>query len=56
MSHTQTVLFTNVSFTFNSFKLLPLDDKVKDFFHIVYAPSGRLSAGLSTTVEITFTP
>ena len=34
MAHTQTVLFTNVSFSFNSFKLLPLEDKVKDFFHI----------------------
>ena len=56
MSHTQTVLFTNVSFSFNSFKLLPLDDKIKDFFHIVYAPSGRMSAGLSTTITITFTP
>ena len=50
------MLFTNVSFSFNSFKLLPLDDKVKDFFHIVYTPSGRMSAGLSTTITITFTP
>jgi hypothetical protein len=47
---------TNVSFSFNSFKLLPLEDKVKDFFHIVYAPTGRMSAGLSTTITITFTP
>jgi hypothetical protein len=50
------VLFTNVSFSFNSFKLLPLDDKIKDFFHIVYTPSGRMSAGLSTNITITFTP
>jgi len=34
VSHTQTILLTNVSFSFNSFKLLPLDDKIKDFFHI----------------------
>lgn len=47
---------TNVSFSFNSFKLLPLEDKIKDFFHIVYTPSGRMSAGLSTTITITFTP
>jgi hypothetical protein len=52
----QTVLFTNVSFSFNSFKLLPLEDKIKDFFHIQYTPSGRMSAGLSTTITITFTP
>ena len=47
---------TNVSFSFNSFKLMPLEDKIKDFFNIVYAPSGRMSAGLSTTITITFTP
>ena len=47
---------TNVSFSFNSFKLMPLEDKIKDFFHIVYTPSGRMSAGLSTTISITFTP
>ena len=35
---------------------MPLDDKIKDFFHIVYTPSGRMSAGLSTTITITFTP
>jgi hypothetical protein len=45
-----------VSFSFNSFKLLPLEDKIKDFFHIVYTPTGRMSAGLSTTIQITFTP
>ena len=56
VSHTQTILFTNVSFSFSSFKLLPLEDKIKDFFHIVYTPSGRMSAGLSTTITITFTP
>ena len=55
-AHTQTILMTNVSFSFNSFKLLPLEDKVKDFFHIVYTPTGRMSAGLSTTITITFTP
>ena len=55
-AHTQTILMTNVSFSFNSFKLIPLEDKVKDFFHIVYTPTGRMSAGLSTTITITFTP
>jgi hypothetical protein len=35
---------------------MPLDDKIKDFFNIIYAPSGRMSAGLSTTITITFTP
>jgi len=56
MAHTQTILVTNVSFSFNSFKLMPLEDKIKDFFNIVYVPTGRMSAGLSTTIIITFTP
>ena len=47
---------TNVSFSFSSFTLLPLEDKIKDFFVIKYTPSGRMSAGLSTTITITFTP
>lgn len=34
VSHTQTILITNVSFSFNSFKLLSLGDTIKDFFHI----------------------
>ena len=54
--HTQTILVTNVSFSFNSFKLLPLADSIKDFFLVQYTPSGRMSAGLSTTITITFTP
>ena len=56
MAHTQTILITNVSFSFNSFKLIPLEDKIKDFFNIVYVPTGRMSAGLSTTIIITFSP
>ena len=56
MPHTQTILLTNVSYSFNSFKLLPLKDDVKDFFNVVYTPTGRMSAGLSTTITITFTP
>lgn len=36
--------------------MLPLSDEIKDFFEIVYVPSGRLSAGLSTNITITFYP
>lgn len=49
-------MLTNVSLSFNSFKVLPLDDEIKDFFEITYTPSGRMSAGLSTTIQIVFTP
>lgn len=55
-THVQTILVTNVSFSFNSFKLLPLDDSITDFFEIKYTPTGRMSAGLSTTIQITFLP
>ncbi|CAG9327365.1 unnamed protein product [Blepharisma stoltei] len=55
-TYTQTVILTNVSFTFNSFKLLPLDPEIKDFFNIVFTPPGRMSAGLTCPIQITFTP
>ena len=49
-------IMTNVSYTFNSFKLLDLDDDVIDFFIISYEKPGRMSAGVSCTLEIVFTP
>ena len=52
---TQTIYLTNVSFSFNSFKLLPLNEKIKDFFDIVYVPSGRISAGMQVPIKISFT-
>ena len=55
-THVQTILVTNVSFSFNSFKVLPLNDSIIDFFEIKYTPTGRMSAGLSTTIQITFVP
>ena len=55
-TYVQTILVTNVSLSFNSFKLLSLEDSIKDFFEIKYTPPGRMSAGLSTTIQITFTP
>jgi hypothetical protein len=55
-THVITILLTNVSFSFNSFKVLPVDDSIKDFFKIKYTPTGRMSAGLSTTIQITFVP
>jgi hypothetical protein len=56
MTYSQVILVTNVSLSFNSFKVLPLDDEIKDYFEITYTPSGRMSAGLSTTIQIVFTP
>lgn len=52
----QIVEVTNVSLTFNQFKLLPLDDKVKEFFEIEFVPPGRMSAGVTRYITIWFIP
>jgi hypothetical protein len=44
-SYKKNFILTNVSYTFNSFKLLALDDAVIDFFVITYEKPGRMSAG-----------
>ena len=54
--HVQTIYCTNVSFSFNSFKLLPLPEKIRDFFDITYTPPGRMSAGMSCPIRIEFRP
>ncbi|CAK4787573.1 unnamed protein product [Aphanomyces euteiches] len=52
----QTLRFTltNVSHTFNHFKLLPLPDDLRDFFDIKYELPGRMSAGMTCHIQITF--
>jgi hypothetical protein len=52
----QVIEVTNVSLTFNQFKLLPLDDKYKDFFDIIFVPPGRMSAGVTRYITVWFTP
>ena len=47
---------TNVSLTFNSFKVLPLPDEIRDLFTISFSPPGRMSAGLTLPMSITFIP
>ncbi len=47
---------TNVSYSFNSFQLLPLKDDIIDFFEIVYEKPGRMSAGVSCHLDIIFSP
>jgi hypothetical protein len=49
-------VLTNVSYTFNSFKLLELEDEVIDFFVITFEKPGRMSAGMSCSIEIVFKP
>jgi hypothetical protein len=55
-SYKQKFILTNTSYTFNSFRLLPLADNVIDFFEIIYTKPGRLSAGVSCQLVIQFTP
>lgn len=55
-TYTQKVTLTNVSFAFNSFKLRPLADEFTDFFTIDFQPPGRMSAGTTNTLTITFRP
>jgi len=47
---------TNASYTFNSFKILDLEDTYIDFFVITFERPGRMSAGVSCSIEIVFTP
>ncbi|KAG1691024.1 hypothetical protein DVH05_027307 [Phytophthora capsici] len=46
---------TNVSNTFNQFRLLPMEDEVIELFDIVYEKPGRMSAGMSCSLRISFT-
>ncbi|RLN96954.1 hypothetical protein BBJ28_00000704 [Nothophytophthora sp. Chile5] len=46
---------TNVSNTFNQFRLLPLADDVRELFDVNYTKPGRMSAGMSCALRMTFT-
>ncbi|GMF41866.1 unnamed protein product [Phytophthora fragariaefolia] len=46
---------TNISNTFNQFRLLAMDDEVIELFDVVYEKPGRMSAGMSCSLRMTFT-
>jgi hypothetical protein len=52
----RSITLTNVSYTFNTFRVVDLPDDIKDFFVVKYTRPGRMSAGMACTVHITFTP
>ena len=52
----QTIRLTNVSYTFNTFKLKHLGDDIRDFFEIKFKLPGYISAGLTCDLHITFEP
>lgn len=47
---------TNASYTFNSFKIIDLENEYIDFFLITFEKPGRMSAGVSCPLEVEFTP
>ena len=49
-------ILTNTSYTFNSFRILPLADDVIDFFEITFDKPGRMSAGVSCSIDVRFSP
>ncbi|KAJ0399279.1 hypothetical protein P43SY_001863 [Pythium insidiosum] len=46
---------TNVSNTFNHFRLLELDPAIRELFEVTYDKPGRMSAGMSCRVVVVFT-
>ena len=54
--YSQVFTLTNASYTFNSFKILALNDAIVDFFDITFDKPGRMSAGVSCPLTIKFKP
>jgi hypothetical protein len=52
----QTIQLTNVSQGFNAFKVLPAPPLFRDVLEIVYTPQSMMSAGMSCTLTIVFSP
>jgi len=55
-TYTQKIELTNVSFCFNTFKLVAICDEFVDYFDIKYVPVGRMSAGSVAPIYIKFRP
>ncbi|KAL8434249.1 hypothetical protein Efla_002014 [Eimeria flavescens] len=54
--YSQKVELTNVSLGFSTFRVLPLPEELQDVLAVGFEPPGRMSAGRSTHLTITFTP
>ena len=55
-TYTLKFTLTNISYSFNSFRPGELPENVRDFFVLTHAPPGRMSAGTSCVLTLTFTP
>jgi hypothetical protein len=47
---------TNISYSQNTFKVMDIDIEFRGFFDVEYDFPGRMSAGMSSDVFLTFTP
>lgn len=54
--YSQNVEVTNVSLGFSTFRVLPLDDELEGIISVSFEAPGRLSAGRSAQLKVTFTP
>eukprot|EP00899_Mesostigma_viride_P015680 jgi/Mesvir1/24112/Mv10832-RA.1 len=54
--YSQRVTLTNVSYTINTFKVTPMPQDAAPFFSIDYKFPGKMSAGMSCDLAITFAP
>ncbi|XP_073937675.1 cilia- and flagella-associated protein 74 [Castor canadensis] len=50
------VTLINATYTINYCKLVGVDEDLRDFIHIDFDPPGRMSAGMSCEVLVTFKP
>ncbi|CDJ27701.1 uncharacterized protein EMH_0010460 [Eimeria mitis] len=54
--YSQDVEVTNVSLGFSTFRVLPLPEEVEGIISVTFEAPGRMSAGRSTRITVTFTP
>lgn len=54
--HHLIITLTNVSNAFNSFNVLPLPEKIRNYFEVEYHPKGKISPGISCDIKFTFFP
>ena len=50
------ITLTNVSYSTGTFKVMDMEYPYSSLFDVEYAPPGRMSAGMSTSISLTFTP
>ena len=50
------ITLTNVSYSTGTFKVMDMEYPYSSLFDVEYAPPGRMSAGMSTSIHLTFTP